>query len=527
MKSITNYLSSFVLVTIAAIIFLLLVVSIPLAFMLTYHKSGGNISQNERVPEPVHRYHNAWPSISTIRGKLSVQMYSLIPPDVNTCRAYGFFCTSDPGHKIGTNKRCDGIQDCKDGSDEHGCLDCLTSFSCGAPDGKGQKCLRGENTSNGVDDCIDGSDEKFFHHLMEDCDGFRCPFNHTRELCIPQEMVCDGDPHCQLKEDEENCTECQNDALFCKPKKICIPKWKLCDGEPNCPDGSDELDCDCVSCSGQATALCNGTRTTCVKKEKICDGVKDCHDGEDEAQCIGQCPLQPITKNMDKENKTVSEADNLMVTCSDGKEYSWFHACGGFNAKISDVCQNRCKKCYTATAFQCVPNQNSSTSGNESFVECIPRNMLCDYKRDCQNGTDEEGCDCNSNGKILCSAHPYTRQQCYTQEQKCDGYQDCQNGEDEMDCDHCAEHLFHCKSDRKCIPKTERCDGKPHCFDQSDELNCTCDECHLHPFAMYKCTAANRCFRFEDVCTPYTNCPNATNADSAFCSFRANTKKLF
>ena len=96
MKSITNYLSSFVLVTIAAIIFLLLVVSIPLAFMLTYHKSGGNISQNERVPEPVHRYHNAWPSISTIRGKLSVQMYSLIPPDVNTCRAYGFFCTSDP-----------------------------------------------------------------------------------------------------------------------------------------------------------------------------------------------------------------------------------------------------------------------------------------------------------------------------------------------------------------------------------------------------------------------------------------------
>lgn len=96
MKSITNYLSSFVLVTIAAIIFLLLVVSIPLAFMLTYHKSGGNISQNERVPESVHRYHNAWPSISTIRGKLSVQMYSLIPPDVNTCRAYGFFCTSDP-----------------------------------------------------------------------------------------------------------------------------------------------------------------------------------------------------------------------------------------------------------------------------------------------------------------------------------------------------------------------------------------------------------------------------------------------
>ena len=138
-------------------------------------------------------------------------------------------------------------------------------------------------------------------------------------------------------------------------------------------------DCDCVSCSGQATALCNGTRTTCVKKEKICDGVKDCHDGEDEAQCIGQCPLQPVTKNMAKENKTVSEADNLMVTCSDGKEYSWFHACGGFNAKISDVCQNRCKKCYTATAFQCVPNQNSSTSGNESFVECIPRNMVGEF----------------------------------------------------------------------------------------------------------------------------------------------------
>ena len=46
-------------------------------------------------------------------------------------------------------------------------LDCLTSFSCDAPDGKEQKCLRGENTSNGVDDCIDGSDEKFFRNLIK------------------------------------------------------------------------------------------------------------------------------------------------------------------------------------------------------------------------------------------------------------------------------------------------------------------------------------------------------------------------
>jgi hypothetical protein len=48
--------------------------------------------------------------------------------------------------------------------------------------------------------------------------------------------------------------------------------------------------CDCASCSGKFSALCNGTEKMCISKSSVCDGNLDCPNGEDEVGCPGVCP---------------------------------------------------------------------------------------------------------------------------------------------------------------------------------------------------------------------------------------------
>jgi hypothetical protein len=62
-----------------------------------------------------------------------------------------------------------------------------------------------------------------------------------KQMCVPQEMVCDGDFHCPNGDDEKGCSECKGGALFCEPSGKCIPKWKLCDGQKDCDNGVDEM----------------------------------------------------------------------------------------------------------------------------------------------------------------------------------------------------------------------------------------------------------------------------------------------
>uniref|UniRef100_A0A7E4VGX0 Low-density lipoprotein receptor domain class A n=1 Tax=Panagrellus redivivus TaxID=6233 RepID=A0A7E4VGX0_PANRE len=489
---------SVLLLLLFIIIILGLLTAVPLFFAMAY--TGPSAQKSEDYTNIGNAEGGLWPE-DTKPVEFNIELMNtsrLLPKDVDACRGFGFVCTANPNIVVGTNQRCDGFADCPDGSDEFGCFECMTAFSCPNHDGNSSQklCLRGSDLCDGQAHCFDRSDESAFCTPHCQPDQYQCP---DEKMCLPKSYLCDGDSHCRSEADEKDCNgTCNNGAKWCSATRACIPKWKLCDGINDCPDGSDEAGCDCKACSGTSKALCK-KEGICISRNHVCNGVPDCPGGSDEEDCPGNCA-------------PAKSDDPDFIKCKDGKLYSKMYACGGLVA----ACDGLCEECNKDLAFDC---------GDK---KCIARRKVCDGRQDCPNNSDEKNCSCGVN-TFRCKAKSLFSgvEKCIPISAICDGYRDCFDGEDEKNCLECkGDETFRCVKENTCLPAVAVCNGIEECADGSDEAKCDCDTCQKHPYDMYMCEKGHRCFRKHQVCDPYSRCPNS-KVDKLYCAAKQRPFFMF
>ncbi|XP_056400171.1 basement membrane-specific heparan sulfate proteoglycan core protein isoform X3 [Hyla sarda] len=257
-----------------------------------------------------------------------------VTPSLRVCLSNEFTCKN--GECILLEYRCDQRHDCRDMSDEEGCVEPVTcgddEFACASGD-----CIPRVYYCDGRPDCPDSSDENA-------CDApgpvITSPTVTRRPVITPRPPTTPSPPiytrpqvisttpfkRTTPKPPIDPARPCRREEARC-PNGQCIPRDYLCDGERDCKDGSDEFNCGTPSPCEPNEFKCRNGR--CALKLWRCDGDNDCGDGSDETNCPTKGP--------------------------------------------SDMC--------APDQFVCVQSRN-----------CIPASYQCDEEADCPDRSDEIGC---------------------------------------------------------------------------------------------------------------------------------------
>ncbi|XP_040273051.1 very low-density lipoprotein receptor isoform X1 [Bufo bufo] len=300
--------------------------------------------------------------------------------------------------------RCDGDEDCSDGSDESSCVKrtCSESdFVC-----TNGQCVPQRWQCDGDPDCDDGSDETPELCYMRTCRGTEISCGASSLQCIPISWLCDGDPDCDTAEDEENCRNvtCSPAEFTCSNGR-CISSSFYCNGHKDCSDGSDEVNCTPPTCGSHEFQCKN---SSCIPLSWVCDDDADCADHSDES--LEQCGRQPLTP----QRCAFSE-----IPCGSGECIHKKWRCDG-DADCKDKSDEM--NCPSRT---CQPDQFKCEDGN-----CIHGSRQCDGVRDCLDGTDEIRCknvnQCSGSGKFKCKSG-----ECIDIHKVCNQKNDCKDWSDE------------------------------------------------------------------------------------------------
>ena len=303
--------------------------------------------------------------------------------------------------------RCDGIPNCKDGSDEDDCQpsyetvkDPSHDFECPSSSlhyrcDKSQQCISWSKVFNGHRDCLNSSSDEL----------------------VPVKL-----------------NPIFKDSLFQCDNGLIISLSKKCDVSYDCTDGSDEYDCD-----EYKDKQCKKDFHRC-KNHELIHGEMDNINGFRSLNSGGLSELVPLGKC------TLLAPD--MHPC-DSVSDGCFKKSGicvadklpnGYPAYCPDDDSRHLQNC---TDFVCPGKFKCEKS------YCVPLHRVCDKKKDCPNGDDELNCDQSfCNNSFRCDS------MCLSPENVCDGITNCVNGDDELMCD-----MLSCPSNCQCLGHAIDCTG--------------------------------------------------------------------
>ena len=172
-----------------------------------------------------------------------------------------FRCSSD-AKMLPARFKCDGKEQCNDGSDEASCAS--TEKKCKLNNLFSRK---DSQVCDGTCDCGSRCEDESRKYY-----GCAPMFKCASGKKIPGKRRCDGTADCEKGEDEDSCPFTCIDGSVVKAEARCD---RTCD----CQSGSCE---DEANCQFEHVCAVSGEK---VAESKVCDGTKDCQLGDDEALC--------------------------------------------------------------------------------------------------------------------------------------------------------------------------------------------------------------------------------------------------